>query len=69
MKRLDFVLIQKPWVFNEGRISSLRSCPGNLVSCSSQASSAGANDLLQEERVGMRRKRKDWGSSNINTRG
>nr|CAI5820678.1 unnamed protein product [Callosobruchus analis] len=49
MERLDFALIQKPRVSNEG----LGNCPGNLPgrnrTRSPSSSSAGANRLLQEE--------------------
>ncbi|VEN55509.1 unnamed protein product [Callosobruchus maculatus] len=49
MERLDFALIQEPWVSNEGRISDLGNCPGRNRTRSPSNSSAGTNNLLQEE--------------------
>nr|CAI5825937.1 unnamed protein product [Callosobruchus analis] len=61
MERLNFVLIQEPWVSNEGPISGLGNCPGRNRTGSPSSSNAGTNRIWQNEqqatRAGMRRKR------------
>nr|CAI5820313.1 unnamed protein product [Callosobruchus analis] len=75
MERLDFALIQKPRVSNEGLVIALVICPGRNRTRSPSSSSAGAivycrrNNRQLVLRCDVNGYHRDWGISNISTRG